>query len=348
MLVDDDPYVGKCLRELIDWERFGCEIIAEAFDGAEALKLAQETMPDVVITDVKMPVMNGLELCKQLREEMNGVTIIFLSGYDDFSTAQFALRYNVTDYILKPINSKKIIELSNILEKLTQSCNAKKYFDELLYEKETEICSNLESSNVSYFELLFQEISDYSVSNYVMVKEAAILLINILYRHFEDIGIKAEATGRRKKLDELQDMKNCAEIITFVKNHYFDVLQFSIFENDDYYRELIVKMEAYIATNYKNPNLDISDIANHFKFSTSYIMSFFPKHAGVTLNVCIMNIRMEKAEALLCNTVLSINDIAQMTGFIDQNYFTRVFKKQNNLTPTAYRNKNSLIMGGEQ
>ncbi|GGF94879.1 response regulator transcription factor [Paenibacillus abyssi] len=124
LLVDDELFVRKGLMNLIDWKSLGYEICGEAESGQEALDIMEQVSPDLVITDIRMPVLDGLDLIRTVTTEWRKVPVfIIISGYHDFKYAQQALRYNVHDYLLKPIDE---VELENTLKKLVGTISAKK------------------------------------------------------------------------------------------------------------------------------------------------------------------------------------------------------------------------------
>lgn len=118
ILVDDEYFTRKGLLGLIPWEEHGYEIIGEAEDGEEALELIERLAPDLVITDIRMPVLDGLELIQTVRERAGKATkFIIISGYGDFKYAQQAVRFGVQDYLLKPIDETELIDtLARIAE----------------------------------------------------------------------------------------------------------------------------------------------------------------------------------------------------------------------------------------
>ncbi len=109
-LVEDEVIVRNGIKNNIDWEEEGIEFAGEASDGELAYPLIQKLKPDILITDIKMPFMDGLELTELVRKDFPDMKIIILSGYDDFSYAQKAVRLNVTEYLLKPISPRKLLE----------------------------------------------------------------------------------------------------------------------------------------------------------------------------------------------------------------------------------------------
>ena len=102
-LVDDESVIREGLRDNIPWEQYGYRFVGEATDGEMALPLIRKTMPDVLITDIKMPFMDGLSLSKIVSSEFPKMKIIIISGYDDFEYARQAIEVGVEQYILKPI-----------------------------------------------------------------------------------------------------------------------------------------------------------------------------------------------------------------------------------------------------
>jgi len=111
VLVDDEEQVRQSIKNHTPWSEYGFEVVGEASNGVEALELIEDVQPDVVITDIRMPYMDGIALIKAIREVSPTTTIIILSGYDEFTYAQSAIRYKVTEYLLKPVSKEDIIEL---------------------------------------------------------------------------------------------------------------------------------------------------------------------------------------------------------------------------------------------
>ena len=111
MLVDDEEEVIQIIMKKLDWASMGFQIVGYAHNGAEALELAEECQPDVVMTDIKMPYMDGLELSRRLKERYPSIRIIIFSGFDEFEYAKEAIRIEVEEYILKPIDAGELQEL---------------------------------------------------------------------------------------------------------------------------------------------------------------------------------------------------------------------------------------------
>lgn len=108
LLVDDEEEVFQVIMKKLDWESMGFSIAGYARNGVEALEMAEELQPDVVMTDIKMPYMDGLTLCKKLKELYQKVKVIIFSGFDEFEYAKEAIKIEAEEYILKPINSNEL------------------------------------------------------------------------------------------------------------------------------------------------------------------------------------------------------------------------------------------------
>ncbi|WP_138493572.1 response regulator [Paenibacillus pinistramenti] len=111
VLVDDEILIRESIRDSIDWGKEGFLYSGDAPDGELALPLIEEQAPDILITDIKMPFMNGLELTSIVRQKYPDIRIIVLSGHDDFHYAQTALRLGVEDYCLKPVSAAELIQM---------------------------------------------------------------------------------------------------------------------------------------------------------------------------------------------------------------------------------------------
>ena len=115
IVVDDEEEIREGIIRKIDWNALGYEVVGSAENGVEALELAEHLHPDVIMTDIKMSFMDGLQLCQHIAEKMPSVKMIIFSGFDDFEYAQRAIKLNVTEYLLKPVNAQ---ELTQTLQKL--------------------------------------------------------------------------------------------------------------------------------------------------------------------------------------------------------------------------------------
>lgn len=176
-LVDDDYYVRKGLLELIDWVGCGYQVIGEADNGEDALELIKYDKPDLVVTDIRMPVVDGLDLIKELKESTDlNLHFIIISGYNDFEYAQSAMRHGVHDFILKPVDKEEFettlkrlaeeINKEKMIEKSHQKSIAISTLNQLLkgkveMAKVDKYIQDLNLKNVSKMRYMFIEINDF-------------------------------------------------------------------------------------------------------------------------------------------------------------------------------------------
>ena len=129
-LVEDEIVVREGIRKSINWEQYGFTYTGDASDGELALPMIRQIQPDLLITDIKMPFMDGLALIELVRKELPKTRIVIISGYDDFTYAQQAIRMGVEQYLLKPIIKEKMVEiLLEMREKLEDELRQKEYIE---------------------------------------------------------------------------------------------------------------------------------------------------------------------------------------------------------------------------
>ena len=117
LIADDESIIREGILSSLNWQQLGLEVVAEAEDGEEALELALKHSVHILLVDLNMPIMNGMSLIKHMREELPDCKIIIITGHDEFAYAQAAIRMNVDDYILKPVNPA---QLADVLTKITK------------------------------------------------------------------------------------------------------------------------------------------------------------------------------------------------------------------------------------
>ena len=135
ILVEDESCIRNGLEKNIDWNGLGYELLGTASNGLEGLELAIRTEAQVVITDIRMPKMSGIEMAEKIRASVPSAMFVFISGYSDFSYAVSAIHLDAVDYILKPVD---IDELSNVLKKLAGRLQSGKIVSPPTFQKKTE------------------------------------------------------------------------------------------------------------------------------------------------------------------------------------------------------------------
>lgn len=192
IIVDDEVIVRNGIRDSIDWDMYGFEIAGSYDNARKAIAALEESPADVVITDIKMPMMTGLEFVRTCKEKKIGSKFIILSGYDDFKFAQEAIRFGVEGYILKPIKEEELLEVLESIKsryfkdeceenshfKLDRSKCSKTIRDIIDYvgrnlDKEDLslkwIADNLLFMNSGYLSKLFLKETGYKFSSFLLI-----------------------------------------------------------------------------------------------------------------------------------------------------------------------------------
>ncbi len=193
-LVEDEIITREGIRDNVDWGAAGFEFCGEAADGEIALPLIEETQPDVLITDIKMPFMDGLQLSKIVREHMPWIKIIILSGHDEFNYAQSAVKLGVTDYLLKPISAQ---DLRTVLKKLTTTLDREKQQREKLKTLETRVEDSL---NLAREKFLLKLVMG-GISSAEAIEQSQPLGLDILAKHYMVVFIRIELCDPAQAFD---------------------------------------------------------------------------------------------------------------------------------------------------
>ncbi|MBE5040186.1 response regulator [Ructibacterium gallinarum] len=156
-VVDDEPSARLGLCEYFPWEKYGCRVAGEAEDGKQAWEKIREEKPDIVLTDVKMPNMDGLELAALISRELPDTKIIFISGYSDVRYLKEAFHVAAVDYIFKPINLK---EVEKVIQKVTGSLGDRQKQKAMILQMETQLLQSMPFLKEKFFMALIRD-SDF-------------------------------------------------------------------------------------------------------------------------------------------------------------------------------------------
>ncbi|SEN81212.1 response regulator [Paenibacillus sp. OV219] len=209
MIVDDEVEIRTGLKNYFPWNEIGYEVVCEAENGLQALELLKEKQVDVILSDIMMPLMSGLELAKELHENDSAIKLVFLSGYMDFQYAKQAMTYSVKNYLVKPTVYKELVEVFQSLkaeldkersksEQRAEEADSKqenryisaikKFIDANYTNVTLESASAHVHLNHSYTSKLFRQQTGITFMDYVIqvkMQKAAELLANPIYKTYE-------------------------------------------------------------------------------------------------------------------------------------------------------------------
>ena len=249
IVADDERYICQLISTLINWEQIGFELVGMAEDGLSALKMIKEKKPDVVITDIRMPEMDGMDIVRQTKELGIDVSFVIISGHKCFEYAQNALKYGVEDYLLKPI---KKTELQNILMKIRDRLLVERSQKDKKAFLETQLMHSIDQLRDQFFVRL---LADIDAGN----GELNLEQINTDYHMtlsdgaFRVIIVKLDSKDQSRLSDDY--LRICSEKFVDIMDQYL---------RQDCYDIQPVQKNTYIL-NYSSNNKDI--ICKNLKFA---------------------------------------------------------------------------------
>lgn len=355
MLVDDDKHVLEGLKKLLDWNAFHGRLTATASNGAEALTLFVQAWPDVIISDIKMPVMDGITLARHVHEQSPDISMILLSGYSEFEHAQKAIQYQVENYILKPITREKINELQHILECIDQrrSSQKKEFLSNWKHDFKESILTALRGQNTKMFDTFFSSSLFHEKLGQDPSNAYGIQLLDFLYLYLSELHINPDiiSAAKEKAMNDYWDLPGKDAKANYLISAYYDTLISVNAQKNKNLDSISSHVKEYVEAHYAESDLNISLLADKMNISLSYLSTVFKQTAGINLSAYIANLRLGRAKELLADPSHSISEAATLSGYDDAKYFAKLFKRKCGMTPSEYRNlslqKNQLMPKGE-
>ena len=356
--VDDEASMRAGIRDSIDWDNTGFILAGEAPDGELALSLMDEILPDILITDVKMPFMDGIELSRTAKENMPWIKIIILSGHDEFEYAKQAIAIGVEDYLLKPITSGKLMEILNAvackIEKERRS-NVEKLissmqdisaigiipfpgFDKLPMIEKLRYASKADASR--FAEDYLESFDSSAITSLIFLYYIFMDILFSAAKIIEEFGGDAKAVLSEFSdigglLNNSSSIDNIKATMTLILEKVIDFRDSAIGSK---YNEIIVKAQEYIQKNYADKDISLHSVAKEVSISPSHFSTIFSQETGETFISYITRVRLEQAKLLLKTTQMRTSDIGYDVGYNDTHYFSYVFKKHTGMTPKEFRN----------
>ena len=356
MIVDDMEIMRRELKRLKIWgEHTGFIVSTEAKDGQDAIKKLREKKMDLVITDIRMPIIDGVELLQKTIQEELSYCVVFLSEYTEFEYARQGIVYGAFDYIVKPISEEKVGDLL---------LKVRKYIEEKKLEKEK--IKNLENELEERVELFYTPEDVEKIIK--LFKDIDIKVIEVAGNLIDRIGATVDydllkiayvlkkimlalIEGLKKIYPWLHKLVNIAE---YADTDFTTVLSFSKSKETflEVLKELIMKIKQFTPGCQMNSmvknicrvvlkNMDnqvsIKFIADQLFMNQSYISTLYKEKTGSSLVEYITMVKMERAKILFQNSEIKNYEVADKLGYKDVEYFSKVFKKYTGTTPSEFR-----------
>jgi len=377
LLVDDEKPIREKLINNTDWKGNNYQVFAAA-DGAEALEIIKNRGIDILVTDIQMPKLSGMNLIEKARENSSLLKVIVISGFAEFEYAQKSIRYGVNDYLLKPFRSEKLLEVVNkARDELIKEKNNEQRLASLRAEMSSYINENKLNSSYNWLidDQFFQHqslIMDRIDLNAVLKRGSRddilktvnkiidelesvdlnreklyVVLNNLILESFKiikDLDYRVEdllEIINKEKIEKINS-ENLKEIEIILKEFLLRLHDLISFNPDDKNQQIINEMKEYIAANYQD-GITLSEMARKFNLSSGHLSNLFHEETGESFSDYLNMIRLNKAKELLKTTDDKIYQIADQLGFNDAYYFSSWFKKLVGASPTTYRDNINLL-----
>ena len=343
LIADDEKRIRDGLATTIPWAQLGMEVVGTASNGEAALAMAREFKPQIILTDVRMPRLDGLEFLKQLQAFLPRVKVVILSGYDDFSYARRAMQLGVSDYLVKPIGAEEIVKT---LEALTASLGEESKVETGL-ESPLGIRRDLarlnravrEGDDASAYRALGEWRSAAGSRDVETSRRQAIDLVDGLLQDLRRDGFEfgeGSSPAPAEVFSAIVTLENLESIDAWLEARIGALTAFVVrnFHNN---HTLVVRRALEITDAEFNTELTVERVAGMVGLSPNYFSHLFKKVRGQGFKDHLNTVRIQNAQKLLAAGGSKVYEVAKQVGFSDYKYFSAVFKKLTGNSPTRYR-----------
>lgn len=324
-LVDDERLIREGMKHLINWESYGFTICGEASNGRDALPEIAHTGAQIVISDIKMPFMDGLTMAKELKQQSPAVEIMILTGFDELDFVKESLHFGAFDFMLKPVSRADLVKT---LERLRTKLSSKELF--YPFDEENAVLNAI-NNNTDDLNGHIRCIFEMFASNRTPVGAASMICGKIMETIRQKSGISD------CPLPDISEIDSYSELEVAFTDY---VNEISAAKNVNVYAT-IEKIKKYIEENYQN-DISLNTISSEFFFNKSYISRLFKSETGQNYNNFLIQVRIRHAKELLADPRLSIQTISERCGFGNSKYFSHLFKETVGMHPSQYRKENTL------
>jgi len=345
VIVDDEKMIRDGLVHTMPWDKMQIEVVGSAENGRVALNIIREKKPNLVLTDIRMPEMDGIELLKALKTEMPNTKVVILSGYDDFQYAQSALKYGAVDYLVKPVNADELIKLLEDFKKSIQASldadfvqlNLQNLIDNELELYVTALRTGNQENAFSMVDKIYEKViaKQLPLEQYYKI---CMELVNLIcmrikkYNYNVEDAISSLLTDIYIGLNKITKVEELKEWMYELTSKFYSILDE---KSGDNYRLVIRKAVEYIDEHYSE-DISAQKVAREVYLNANYFSHIFKKLKKESFTDYLNKVRIEKAKELLAGNLYKVYEVSSMVGYSDYKYFSMIFKKFVGVTPTEF------------
>ncbi|WP_040951844.1 response regulator transcription factor [Gorillibacterium massiliense] len=363
LIIDDEPWSRQVVRSLGDWKGLGLAVVGEAEDGREGLRLIEELRPEIVVSDMRMPGLEGVELLQAMNQHFPTVKIVVMSGYDDFAYLQQAIKSRAVNYLLKPIDPDELnASLVQCVSRLdaeaaagqSTTASASRHtppvqLDTAVLERyaayRKTVYGYMLELNAQAIPALFQSMGTYLEQALKGTDALAGIPSKIAYdykmlleEYLASVSLTLEQVVEGH--EDIQPRIEAQASVPEAAQEVGRILQAALLAIQEIRqskaRLSISEVAAYIDRHYLEA-ISLETLAHQFSVSKEHLSRSYKGGTGENVSDAIQRKRMEKARDLILADRMSIKHAAELTGYADIAYFYRVFKKHFGFTPGELR-----------
>ncbi|WNS77919.1 response regulator [Domibacillus sp. DTU_2020_1001157_1_SI_ALB_TIR_016] len=352
LIVDDEHWTRDTVKTLVDQELWGISQLDEAENGEQAIEKIQKKCPDIIITDMKMPGIDGIGLLDVLKNDYPEIPVIVLSGYQDFMYTRQAIKAKAVEYLPKPVDREELNQAFGkaIMEKRKLEQQQISYplfafkqpaISSLLDPFYATLAFSLKELNEKQFESTVEQflaelpenLKQNEAFHFRFHQQFLVLMEEVMKQHnvtLEELGFERKDFMYDPAVPIETELINMQAVgKTVIQKIREGARQKTRINLDD--------IKYYIEENYSSPELSLGMISKKFYVSKEYLTTAFKKKFGCNITEFIIEYRMNKAKELVQTTTLQYKTISSMIGYEDVSYFYRLFKKVHGSSPGSVR-----------
>ncbi len=346
VVIDDEVWTREVIKSLGNWEGLNIEVVGEASDGEYGLELVRRMGPDIIVTDVRMPHLNGIDLVGLLRREHNDACVLIISGYDDFAYIRSALQLGVTDYLLKPIKAEELnAQLCRCTETLDRRAAREKEevglatdftgeaWAEGYIAQQDELREALRARSTKRIEARFQALGELVTAHETGRPPKSVIIgiyytmENLLRRFIVDSGYTVEQIyGKQGNTFLFSGDTGLDDMLDFLCVLYCSAAK-RVEALQRARGKLDVEQIRRYAADHCIEGVTLEQTAGRFYVSMEYLSKVFKTTYGEGFTEYVTRLRMEKAMELLRSGSLPLKDVGAAVGYCDQAHFYKTFKR---------------------
>ncbi|OAT86739.1 response regulator transcription factor [Desulfotomaculum copahuensis] len=347
LLVEDEELERKFLRHLVENCGRPVRVAGEAANGKEAVELAEMLNPDIVLMDIRMPGMDGLEATARIKAKNPAVEVIIITAHGRFSYSQQAIKNKVSDYLLKPVQPEVLAEaLDRVITGLeAQPPGVERFLATApaLNAAASDLVKAIRYCDAGTARQSVNRLVDgfLSETGHPDREQLAAFAFEMLVTAGQGLlaagaGEVAVSSQQNDLAREIKNISSLPGLVAWAEKVYRVHISWVQEHNATGDRAVIRRVQEYMRRHYSR-GVTLEEAAGYVHLSPAYLSRLFKQKTGSSFVEHLTALRLEGAKELLIASDQTIDQIATTVGFKNNSYFTAVFKKREGVTPSEFR-----------